>query len=423
MKAWFGLKDFLGGALGERWSFEAAIVVTFLAYAVAFGVEAVSNIVIANGLGPSGLGRFAYLVNVGTLVALAVGLGLPAAASFFSAQDSGWVNRIYGVALMHLIVLCSFFAAAFTVGHWGFPAAGLRIQSEAGYFLLLIVALVSYEYVNRLLQGHMYYLRYGFISLARVIALFVFLLGFRERLNVPVAVAGTAGAYLFAGTLGFFLLDRWCRPVVSIGAAKLLISYGARFIVANFMGQLILKASFYILAKLSNMTEVGYYSVAEHLLLPMSFGSSVIGAILFPKVAAQEREMDGRIYLSAKILLLLNLIYVGVIMLLGPELLGLLYHPDFSKSYLPAVLLAAGGSVYFATAPFAYSMAARGYPKGLFGAQFVGLLGIGMASLVAGRSMNASVAAVCAMVGWTVAAIGLVGYYRRRYPVVPGAVA
>jgi O-antigen/teichoic acid export membrane protein len=133
-----------------------------------------------------------------------------------------------------------------------------------------------------------------------------------------------------------------------------------------------------MLGWLSNVTQVGYYTVALQLALLTSFFLQVSNSIMMPKIAAlysakSLAEMKGMIQKVTSLLIVIGVIAVLGFVLIGRPLLSL-WGTEFTNAYSILIILSIGQFFNIASGPVGSILMMCNYEKVLRNITFVSLL-------------------------------------------------
>jgi O-antigen/teichoic acid export membrane protein len=266
---------------------ETAMVMSGRVIAVAGG--AVTSIVTARYLAPSGRGQYFLAVTAAQLLAQFANLGLPSANTYFVARDRGWApallaNSVWiacvAVPLVTALVLVTPLA---TVLGAATPAARL-------FAVVFASVLVFTLFGNALLVGLGEVKTFGFVQALMSVSVVPFMglaiwlqAGVRGFLAATLAGSMTTAAVIWnrvrrnaRGPVGF-------RP----DAFAATFRYSTKAYIVTLAGFLVLRLNVFLLQAVAGPAQVGYYAVASQVadtlvLLPQS-----VAIVLFPLLSAR----------------------------------------------------------------------------------------------------------------------------------------
>ncbi|MDC1505114.1 oligosaccharide flippase family protein [Winogradskyella sp.] len=122
-----------------------------------------------------------------------------------------------------------------------------------------------------------------------------------------------------------------------------------------------------MLGWLSNVTEVGYYTIALQLALLTSFFLQVANSVLMPKIAAlysskKLNEMRIMVQRTTHYLILIGILMVGLFIIIGKPLLGL-WGEEFKQAFSILIILSIGQFFNIASGPIGSLLIMCNYEK------------------------------------------------------------
>ena len=320
-------------------SFVRAVGATLATRGVTIVAGLLTSVLVARALGPSGRGLFAVAAALTAIGVQFGNLGLHASNTYAAARDRAVVPSLVGNSLVVSGALGAAHALAIAVT--GQVAPGL--VPVRGVALLLATVAIPVGLASLLLQN----LLLGVQDVAafnRVEILArgaVLLLSGAAILLGAVSVEAMLAASLVAVALSaVFALGRLRRhapqrPTPSVPLLRAHLRYGIRAYAAALVSFLVLRVDLLMVQHYRGAEEAGYYSIAVALADMLYLAPSLIGTILFPRLASVVDDgVRRRLALRALggvAAVMVPLVLVS--MLAAPLLVAVL----FGEEYLPVV--------------------------------------------------------------------------------------
>ena len=319
--------------LSSRFSTQVAL--TFGARLLMTVNSVIAGIVVARWLGAEGLGQLAVInVAVATIVQLA-SVGLPSANTYFIAQDNRHLRAAAVNSLVFALIVGSLLAFALTLlASWRpewFGSISPRLFGVAAvsipFQLLTLIGLNIFLALGRIERFNLVDLAsQAFVLINAIIALVILNAGLWTLVSLNTATAVLIGLLIVVliGAHGAKLTEgsAW-RPDLTLFAQ--MIRYGIKFHISILAGALIFRADLLVVNHFRGPAEAGVYSVASQVGLMLMLLPSVIGTLLFPRVAAEQDplgERTSRVSRHTAFVMLLVCIAAGPLSLLLPQLYG-----------------------------------------------------------------------------------------------------
>jgi O-antigen/teichoic acid export membrane protein len=342
-------------------------LVTILSQWAGYCLEGVTSVIVARSLGPTGKGALAVL-NVLSGLAVQMGnFGLHAATTYFAARDAGALPRIAWVSLF----LAPAIGAILALGMGGLLALVPSLVPHVPSFLLAVTLFgLPFAFLilffRNILLGLQRITAYNLLDvggklLVLPIALYIlFALGGGVRelivagLCMTILTSVAAVSLTFRGLRSHFCFD--CRLL------KRMLTYGSRSYVSCLLAFLIIRSDMLLVNYFLGPAEAGLYAVAVNLSDLLLVFPGAVGAMLFPRVSAQQAD-DGTLtaavcrHTAAGMVLLC----AGVGVLARPLVL-LLYGTAFVGAVTPFLLLLPGILALSLEMIFMNDLAGRGLP-------------------------------------------------------------
>lgn len=307
----------------------------------------ISGVIIARQLGTSGKGTLATLqVYPAMFIALA-NLGVRQSSIFYIGKKLIPIEQVVGATLILVIFL----------GLPGIIISAVLISSTQldelnTVIIILAVSVVPFTLIKGYMSGALLGRRFisAFTKIEKIAALLRFV---SIIIFVWFLAWGITGA-LFANLLAVFLVAiyaLWCvRNIVPLKISfnfeviKLLVSKGIVYAIALFIMTLNYKVDVVMLEKLSNVTELGVYSVAVTITnLTWTVPQTITTALFSHSADAKEaKAFSHRIAKLFRVTIVVGLGFSVFLSCIAPWLIPLVYGDEFMNSILALQLLMPG---------------------------------------------------------------------------------
>ena len=306
---------------------------------------AISGFITAKVLGAEGVGVLAVVFGL-----VEFGRGLtnfthtPSILELHRGRDEG---AVFGTSLM-----LKFIGAFLFVGLTALVAPRLANVFQVPAFAIVLTSMIlfvgafqeigtaRYEAANRMLMRNLLVTVGPAIGLLAVV-LYVVADMYDVYTAISTSIIGTA-----AMSFGFFV--HWKRPkfLWEPTIARYLLTYGGRLVLSSFLTQVLLWTDTLMISAILGNFETGIYNVVFQLTVVMVTASVGIGIALLPALSElASRGADTRHAYHRGTLLALGLSIAGAIIFIavGRLVLGL-YGPEFTRGYVPLLVLTVFGA-------------------------------------------------------------------------------
>lgn len=330
-------------------------------------INAVNTILIARLLGPEGRGQYAVAIAVGAIGSQALSLGLQAANTYFVAREPDILRRLTSntIALAAGAVVVVGLAAAFFAI---VPAASPVSPGLMALALASIPPTLLVLNLRHLLLGINEVRPYNLIDLVAGVG------GVAMTLALALSGAATPGSLLAVAiavaVLGVGVATRGLRPHLgplprpSTELMRRCGAYGFRIYLTTVFALFVLKSDLLVIQFEKGSEDAGLYSIASSMADLLWIFPSVVGAILFPRLAALPDEAE-RWRLTLRTTggtLLVFLPILGLTALLAPVVIRIMFGAEFEPAAASLRILCAAILFYGTTSIFSQFLAARGLP-------------------------------------------------------------
>ncbi|MDQ3103591.1 MAG: polysaccharide biosynthesis C-terminal domain-containing protein [Actinomycetota bacterium] len=350
-----------------RSDFARKVAETFGTRVLLIALNGVNTILIARLLGPDGRGQYAVAIAVSVIAAQVLSLGLQSANTYFVARDGSLLARLTS----NTIALAASVAAIVAVGFGLFallPAASPVPLPLMALGLAAVPPMLLVLNLRHLLLGIGEVRAYNSVDLISGMA--------GVAMTLALAVTGAAtpasllGVVVLIVLIGLGVATRSLRPHVgrlprpSGELLRRCVPYGFRVYLATGFGLLVLKSDLLVIQYVDGAEATGLYSVASSIADMLWILPSVVGAILFPRLAAisESRERWRLTLRTTAGTMALFVPMLAAVALVAPIAIRILFGADFEAAAGPLRILCAAILFYGATSIFSQFLAARGYP-------------------------------------------------------------
>ena len=356
-----------------------AIGVTIVSRIGMQGLNAITGVLTARLLMPSGRGQLAAITLWSSFLAGLTTFGIPSSLIYYIRNRPKQVSDLVSNALVMstLLSIVATLVGVFFMPNWlhQYPLWAIR----AAQWFLIITPLCSTALVLRgaieasggFGASNASQLLNPAVTLSVLVLLFVM-----HRFNTLTAAA----AYIFAALPVFLLLAWRARPLLdhltrpSIATSRLLLSYGIRSYGIDLLGTLALQVDQVLVVSFLRPADLGVYVVMLSLSRMLSVFQASVVMVLFPKAAGQTQEtavtLTGR---AARVSMLLTGSCALAVGFLGPYLLRFFYGAEYASSIASLRLLLVEVTLSGGTFVLAQAFMALGRPGVVTFLQAIGL--------------------------------------------------
>lgn len=324
--------------------------VVFLSQVVIYGLAFILRVVLARGLGDSGLGTYALFFNAvlvaGGVANLGIGLG-----NIYFLNKKTYSYEVLLAGSLSAVVMTSFVSWAILGGYT--LAVGERLFVGGRSFWLYAAALpavVAYVILTSFLHGSSRFLALSVVAVVQgtsaVIAATV--LSALDALDVFAALALWTGSFLGADLVALALVGprRIDVPAVIRPRWRVLrdqIRYGAQGQIANLAALFNYRLDQFLVAAWVSRAGVGHYTVAVGLGESVWWISSAVSMVLLPRLTGMDRQRAG----ETTPVVCRNTLLVSVVASIGlvavsPLAVRVLFGREFDPAVTPLLLLMPG---------------------------------------------------------------------------------
>jgi O-antigen/teichoic acid export membrane protein len=330
-----------------RRSFSTHVAWTLLARLITAGSNVLAGVVIARTLGAEALGTYVSL-NVVALTAVQLGsFGLPSAATYFVAQGARRFRSISFNALLFAFAMGVLLASALTAATYGdapfLPQAPMNLLFLAALSVpFQLLTLVS---LNILLGAGEVGRFSAFDALGQsltlinaIAALLLARTGLFHFMALNLAASATITLIVLARIFRHPTFTEG-QMVPDLALLSEMIRYGLKAHVTLVASFLIFRIDLLIVEHFRGAAEAGVYAVAAQFASLLMLLPSVIGTLLFPRIAAigdEDAAMTCQVARRTSAIMAFICVATGALGLMLPALYGAAFAP---APYLLLILL------------------------------------------------------------------------------------
>jgi O-antigen/teichoic acid export membrane protein len=363
------------------------VVVSLFPGAAVLLTGALAAILIARGLGPFGMGQYALVMSVSSFTIGLSDLGIGQTAIRYASRAAShgdvegqfailrWTFRLRMLFVLGLSLIIFVLAPAIagTVWHDASLAPILQLGLLIGIFATLAhVPIIYSQSIRRFRMNSIIQVAQALITLAGILLVALFALWRVELVIFVTVIATLVGALAFVTVTpraAFFESDT--TPSVHLklrgafkppaikeskqsGLDSSSIGTFARF---NFLDQLVsvavLNVAVWLMGFFLVKSQVGVYTAAVYVALPINILVSAITTALWPRVAAV-KTLEGNEDLLRRAMLLTVMTVIGALFyaVFAPLLMPFVFGAGYASGIFVAQLLCFGWCVYVLATPF-----------------------------------------------------------------------
>jgi len=370
--------------------------------------------------GPEGRGELAAIQMWPAFLATIANLGLPQALTFYSAQSSEKAGRYLGSATaLALLASVPFMATGYVVLPHVLSTQPADTVAAARWYLLLlpIQALGTMPY--HLLRGRSDFTAWNTLRLAPGI-------GWLGILAVAWMLGRTQPAlfaFLYLAFLGLLVI-----PTFQVLRRRVagpfrpdprqwqpMLAYGLPSVLSGVPQLLNLRLDQMLMAAFLPMQTLGFYTVAVTWSGAVAQLPNALGAVLFPKTAAQrDARQRGLVFAQGSRLAVLSALSVGAgVALITPWAIPLLFGDKFTAAVPAGLVLVGAAAISAINSVLEEGLRGLGHPAVALWAELGGLVVTALALLMLLVPFGIMGAAVASVLGYSAVMCTLAAFTRR----------
>jgi O-antigen/teichoic acid export membrane protein len=387
---------------------------------VSLAVGMVTTVVLVRALGPSGRGLYAVAGAIGATGLAFANLGLQTSNTYYVSRDRRLLPALMGnSAALSLVVVPALTACTWLI-FLVVPSAAPVHGTLLVLGLLAVPIGLAYLLFQNLLLGLQDMRGYNQIELVCRIGGLAVLLGLVAGGERHLGVLFAAGllpnvaAAAWAWVRGVRWADSPRRP--SRDLLRRTLAYGLRAYLGAFFAFMLLRSDLLIVKYKLGAESTGYYSVAVSLADLLYIVPSIVGLVIFPRLAATT-EHDERLVLARRVTLWIAVFMAAAAAIsaaVARQGIDLVFGRAFSPAAAPFAILAAAMIFYGLNNVVSNYAAASGYP---WFAVWIWAIGLGVnvaLNLVLIPPLGIRGSALASLGGYGLVAIAQVVYFFRK---------
>lgn len=307
------------------------------------------NAILARLLSPSDFGVVAIATMITGFAELLVQMGVgPALVQTKNITDDH-INTGFTFSVLSgfFMAFCFWLINPFIASFFNMPALTSILNVLLWIFPIKMVTKIS----NSIIQRELLFKKLAGVDVVS------YLLGY-GLVGITLAYLGYGFTALIWATLMqaainsalmFYMQPHSVRLRIKVKLLKPLLSYGTNFTLANFFSYMALQADFFVVGKIMGPAALGFYNRAYNL---MNNSTAVIGTVMntvlfasFSRVQDDKKRQESSLSKSYTLLFLLFLPISIFVIILAPELVGILLGNKWNTVIFPFQILA--GSMVF----------------------------------------------------------------------------
>ncbi|NWQ39484.1 flippase [Bacillus sp. EB106-08-02-XG196] len=329
--------------------------------------------IIANGLGPSGQGKYTLLTYLPLMLMTFLNLGFNSSTVFFVSQkkvslnDSFSTNIIIGIglALISILIGTAFIYILSETKFQNIDSGLLFISLLAlpGMFLMI--------FLQTIIQGIQDFKAFNTALVVQQFSTLLFLILFLFVLDLHLlgAILSFIFGYGIAAIYMIYYLIKNCEvsfsfKFFSLSHLKEMFVYGMKAHVSNMMTFLNYRLDILLIGYFLTESAVGLYTLAVNLGERLSIFSQSFSQVLLPRIASSTNEEDrNKLTSMLSRLILVLVIMVSILIWLCSDLIFALFFPEYPESSLLLKLLLPGLTLLTVEKILSNDLAGRGKPE------------------------------------------------------------
>jgi O-antigen/teichoic acid export membrane protein len=385
------------------------------------GLNVVSGVILARGLGPAGRGELAAVLLWPGVLAGVGGLSAAEGAAYVTARGDSPVRATtasaltIGLAQALVLVAIGCVMIPLALGHYGTGA----VVAGRLYLALLPPYLVA-QAAMAILQGRQRWLTLNLLRIAAttptVAGLIVLMAAHR------LTVLNVTWLYVLVGwlalglTLSVILARGWLGARPDIRLMRSILTFGLKAHVGSLAGQANLNLDRMAIATFLAPRDLGVYSVGVTLSAPLTMIGSSIGVIALPAVAASDSALERRQHFAwlMRSTLALSAATALTLVLLAPVLTRLFFGAEFLPAVVIAQVAIAAALVRGMGYVLAYGLCAFNRPLAQSVAEVIGVLTTAAGLVILLPTLGLVGAAVTSLLAYSSSAAYMVWFAHRR---------
>lgn len=310
----------------------------------------VAGIIIARYLGPQGKGTFTALTVVPAIIASFAAMGIRRTAIYFIGKKE-LSDREVASAVIQILIISSAVGMALTAlaFYWlDNPSFSFLLIA---FTVLIIPFRLSTVYIAGIYIGKQQYRFANMIKWSMPLLNFLLLVLFIVVLNMGIkgALLAMLGSGIIISAVAFRKLSSdigfslaWNGSLI-----KRMLRLGGLYATSLLILKLIYRIDVLLLERMSDLSEVGYYSIAVNISEQLWQLPIAVGIVLMSRSAntRDDKQMNQQVGQSLRFSLIASMLGAAVLFVLAPFFIPWIYGADFDRAVilfqtvLPGIIL------------------------------------------------------------------------------------
>lgn len=317
------------------------------------GLVVISGIILPRLLNPNSLGRLNSLIALAAIVYSITFLGMRSSLVMHLGKKKYEEHQIFA-ALGYIFLLSTILSTLAILFFFFFLS-----KDQFSVLIVLLVLLINpFEFITSYMQGYNLAMRrYANFNRLNWIPKLVYLMAILLFVGaLRWNIKGALVSFIISNLLTIMLYIRSFRNTsyhikigkIPVTVIKSLVGYGSLYALAFLLTRLNHKIDILILKRMSDIAEVGYYSLGANVAETIWQVPIAIGLILMTRSAnqANQRIATDEVCSSLRVSLLVVLIIAAVLYLVAPQLVTILFGDRYSAS-IPIIRTILPGILFF----------------------------------------------------------------------------
>lgn len=345
--------------------FIKAAGITLIFKILAMAMSLAVSVIISRILGADGRGQYGIIMTIVMIFAGFSTIGINTANTYFISKDKS-VSRAAGKLSLLTGLAGTIVSAAVLLLLVFYKPNVVQGLNQTLLGLTFVLALLfswgklfsqSYLGLNRAVLYNLFNFMERLIFL--VMAVIVLLLFNQEFTAYMGSVAAGFGVFIFIYILYYFSISE-SGEIKPLSLFRESVAYGIRPYVASLFTLIAMRSALFFVNYFRGTAETGLYSVAQQFSELLIIIPTVVGSLLFPRVAGSNSTT-----LTARVLRVTGAAFLPVFLVLAiftEPLIVLLFGQEFVSSVKALLIMLPGAYVLGLEVIIAGDIAGRGYP-------------------------------------------------------------
>lgn len=311
---------------------------TFIVKVIVMVLGFISTIFLARLLGSEGMGEIALFTTISMLGMQFGNLGLHATNLLNASKNINNISWLFGNSVLFSIVMSFFIIILLYVIYVIYPEV-IPLENNVFYLSLIWIPMgLIYLLLQNILIGINKIQINNTIDILMAAIKLCFILFFYFLFSVKIFEIALIYTFLsFLSSLILFLFIRFILKVkmfISLDKFKNSFNYGLKSYLGSLLMFLIIKIDIIMISSLSNLSDVGIYSIALYIINLIMVLPNTINTIIFPKIVKEQN-------FEKKWKLAIRVFFYQYLIILVPIIIFLFFSGFFIEIFFGAEFLRA----------------------------------------------------------------------------------